>query len=550
MDNSIFAHIQETRIPKFNPLIAEGLAVEHLRNIEKYVDRIMHCAAAGFPKDLVYHGLERCSPTDAYNDITRKKNNRRTYEIAESNVYMVKLMFSFGKEKLPPRYMYLPYVNSGGLMKIRGSLYAISPVIRDTAISNATNSLFLPLTRTKLTFERTIQHFYINGKQINEYVIWSTIYVRSQASVKNQGKPTMRARSTLPHYLFCKYGLVRTFAEFGHANIEVGTANTITPDTHPESDWMVCASTNLKPWGLTGKTVYTGSDIRIAIRKTEWSPMVAGLVAGFFYVVDFFPDRVLPEFIFGLGHEDITVEDETRLWKVLMGHVIFSNEDSEGKLAENIETHMGSLDEYIDIMAKETLASDEVYVDNFYQLMAHIIETFSERIMKSGDSVGSMYGKRLTVLSYVALPITKAAFRLMFKLQSTNKPVLTKDDITNAMNKFLKTELIMSINFEHGEVKPIASSGDNKLFNITQAIVPQTNSTGGNGTKTKASLLDPSKFLHSSLAEVASFLFLQKAEPFGRTRINPTLQIDEHGSILRDPNKLNLIDSVQEKIKR
>ena len=536
MDNTLFSFINETAVPKLNPILANGIVVEHMKQVEGYVDKIFRSASEGFPEGLVYHRMEHCTPNEEYAETVKKKNNKRTYETARSDVYMVKLIFSWRKEVIV-RFMYLPYVRDGGLIYILGALYSISAVLNDTPISVGLNDIFIPLTCAKNTYERTIHHYYINNDLASEFVIWSNFYLKDVEMMKSRGRPTIKANSCLAHYLFAKYGVKETFNRFGHTDIVVGTTDTINSETYPEDKWCVCYST--KP-ALKG----TGSNLALAIKRDEWSPLLAGLVGGFFYVVDLFPDRVLPEYLDG-------TDDELSLWRILLGHVIFATDVSEGKLLVDINIHIEYFDGYIDASARDDLAGAGIIVDNIYQLLAHIIETFPERIMAASNTIGSMYGKRLSVLRYVCLPITKEVFKFMFRLRKmTGKPVTTAMDISNIMNKFLKPDLIMSINRDHGEVKPIASSSDNKAMNITNAIVLQAQSNGIGGAKAKSSLYDPGRQLHASIAEAGSLTHLPKSEPSGRSRANLCAHISPDGMILRDPAKQALIDSVQEKIKR
>src|SRR5690606_38908663 len=153
-----------------------------------------------------YVRMERCTPKEEYAETVKKKNSIRRYEIARSDVYMVKCIFTWREEEKIVRYLYLPFVQDGGLIYILGALYAISPLLTDNAISAGLNNLFVPLTCTKLTFERTIHHFLLNGERASEYIVWSNIYKRKAESIRNQGRPSLRAYSTLAHYLFCKYG--------------------------------------------------------------------------------------------------------------------------------------------------------------------------------------------------------------------------------------------------------------------------------------------------------------------------------------------------------
>lgn len=541
MDQSLFSHISKTQITHFNPLIADGLAVEHLRHAEEYLDSIIRCAAKDLPDGFTYDGMFHCTPEETYAEITRTKNSKRMFEIARSDIYLVKLFFSWEGQRLKPRYLFLPFATRGGLIRLRGALFAICQVLTDKAISEGSNTLFIPLTKAKLTFERLVQNIYVNGSRESIYVIWSKIYSRSKKSLENQGRPTMYVHATLAHYLFCRYGVDETFTRFAKCKVDIGYEDTINSETHPPSEWRICTTTYtsiFKPKGLNKLLAYTPSTIRLAIKHEDWTPMTQGLVGGFFYCVDYFPGRITPDVI-----------NMVELWRVLLGHVIFASNVSEAKLAMDIEPHMESLDSYIDSKAKENLLTDGVAVDDIYELMAHIIDTFNFRIMSSSDSIASMYDKRLTLLRYILSPITYAIFRLVFALKH-NKAVLNANSINVKMNKFIKTSLIMGINYDHGEVRPIMSSSDNMLFNITSAVILQTNSSGLSNSKTKDSLIDPAKFLHASLAEVGSFANIQKSDPSGRGRLNPCVRIDSYGNIVRNKANIALLDSIQEKIKR
>lgn len=534
MDRKLFEILDE-KAPKFNPIVANGLAVEHMRMAEQYIDRIFRCAETGFPEGLKYLGSQRCTPAEQYAEIIRKRNSRRYYEIAHSDIYMMKYLFEFEGEEIK-RYLFLPYVKDGGLITLRGSTFAISPVLTDKAISVGDNSIFIPLTMAKLKFERSIQHFYKDGQRETVYVVWSSLYNRSAKSLRTEGRPKIRAHTTLMHYLFCKVGVTRTFAEYGNADVLVGTSE-INEQTYPKEKWIICSSMQLKPRRLRDK-YYKGSDIRLAIPREQYNAKTASMIGGFFYVVDHFPERIVPDYV-----------DSTRLWKILMGHLIFSGGISEGKLAEDIETHLESLDGYLDEMAKESLREDGVYCEDLYDLFDHIVETFSERVTQAGNSISSMYGKRLTVLRYVLFDITSAIFTFMFRMRNNNRKQLTKKMVVDAMNFILKPDLIMRINHRHGEVNSISSPGDNKIFKITSNLVLQTDSSGPRG-RTRATVTDPTRWLHASVAEVGSYGNLPKSEPSGKGRINPYVNITPDGLIVRKEEYRELLDNIQTKIQR
>jgi hypothetical protein len=542
MDNNLFSYINKKEIVPFNPQVIEGLSVEYMQRVEEYLCACINMLVRDFPQGLKYEGYSVATPEETYREITRRKNNKQQYEIATTDTYMIKLQFSFNGHMFYPHCLFLPFVRKGGLMYIRGALFAVNVVLADRSISVAgPNSLFIPIFKDKITFERLVQNIVVNGQRDSIYVVWSKIYKRSKKSLRTQGKPTMRVNSTLAHYLFAKYGVYNTFRKYGNVEVVVGYEDTINEKNYPTDKWNICWSTKIKPAGLGRQHIYTGSDIRLAIKKTDWNPITSGLIGGFFHGVDHFPDRIQPEY---LGSEH-----ELHLWRVLLGHVIFASVVSEGKLYEDIRPHMESLDSYMDANTQRILAEDGIFVHDFYDFMAHIIESFSDRILKSSDSVASMYHKRLTLLRYIMSPITTALNTWVFALKH-NKFVPTAESIADKLQKIVKTELILSINHEHGEVRPISSSSDNMAFNITTALVMQTNSSGISRSTAKDSLTDPSRYLDASIAEVGQYAVVQKSEPSGRGRINPTFKPDAQGNTIPDPACAELLNSVQEKIRR
>ena len=536
MDKALFAHI-EKQFPKFNERVCNGFAVGEMQHVERYIDRTLRDAEQSFPPGLRYRGFERCTPHEEYAFITAKRHNRQTYELASSDIYLVKYHFEYQGEELKPRYLFLPFVRDGGTITLLGSTFQISPVLADKAISVGIDNIFIPLNRDKLTFRRLVHPFMVDGCRTNAYVVWSAIY---HAKRPSRNMPTQRktidVNASCVHYMFCKYGLTRTFVEFAKADVVVGM-DDITPETYPPDVWRICSSVKLKPRGVKTK-YYTGSEVKLAIRHEHYTPLTESLVAAFFYIADHFPDRVFPEYV-----------DDTNQWIRLMGQVIFASRESEGKLANNVEAHMDSLDDYVDVMSREELHEEGIYVDDIYELFMYVVDNFSALVTTVGSSVASMYDKRLKVLRYVLIDLIKAIFNMTFALKKHSKKQLSKKEINDIMNKELKPELIIRMNRNHPEVSSISSPGDNRIFKMTSNVILQTNSTG-NARSKKSATVEPSKFLHASIAEVGSFTNLPKSEPSGRSRINPYVHLGPNGAIERDPEKIEIIERTQNNIAR
>lgn len=541
MDKALFDHLAGGA-PKFNPAIAEGYALREVKYAAQYIDRVFRCAEQGFPEELKYLDCKRCTPEEEYRQTIRRGGNNRIYEITESNIYMMKFRFSFKEEgmeeKIIERYLYLPYLKDGGLLTLRGSTFAVSPVLADRAFSISSNRVFIPLTIAKVMFERSMSHHFISGDKLETvYVIWSPIHNL------NKGKSSVSGKSTLMHYLFCKVGVTRAFAEYGNCDVVIGEGNEINETDFPPDKWIITSSTRRKPRRLK-VTNYVGSDLKLAIPREQYSPTIACMIGGFFYIVDHFPHRVRAEYV-----------DDTRLWKTLLGHLIFPAGDSEGrrvsegKYVEDIELHLQSLDRYIDEIVKEDLRKSGIYCDDIYGLFMYVIETFSHGTMRDISAAASMYGKKITVLRYLLNDLINNINLFMFRVGGTKKK-LTVSAVESAMNTFLKPNLIMRANNQHGEVNIISSPGDNKVFKITSNLVLQTDTSGGRAGKGKMSVDDPSRWLHASIAEVGSYCNLPKSSPDGRGRINPYVKVDHDGLIERNESHRALLDGVQKMIER
>lgn len=550
MDNALFSHIHKKRTTPFNPIICDGLATSHLALAEQHISTLTRWAMTGCHPDFKFEGISQCTPQEMLQVSLRKDGTRSLFEASDNDLVAVKLIWSWRGDKLMPAYTFLPYSRRGGLTKIRGALFAISPVLVDKSISVGVNSIFIPLNGAKITFFRLSQNVVINDSNESIDVVWAKVYNRSDAALLKQDRKTVNANAVMLHYLLCRYGLLETFKKYGNADIIYGDGpDAINTTKYPADKYVICRSfakeVNLKPKGVLYNDYYP-SDFRIAIPINQWNSTVSSLVGGLYYVIDHFPQRINSD---AIGIDDETVNLEIDLWQLLLAHMIFATDVSEGKLQQDIAPHMRSILTYVDDETRDALITDGIHAEDFFDLIANIIETFSIRVTESAEGLASMYNKRLVILRYLLSPITHAIYTMMYAVKG-GKQIMDRDNLNKCIKHYIKPLLIQSINHKHGEVRSISSSSDNMLFNITSAMVLQTNSSGMTPSKSKSSIGDPSRLLDASIAEVGSYAVVQKAEPTGRGRLNPTVKISATGDILRDESKRQLIDSVQEKIRR
>lgn len=520
--------------PKLNPSIAKGLAVEHMKEVESYIDSVFRSVSTGFPPGLRYLGCRRCDPLEEYAEISRNKNSKCVFDVARSDIYLMEYKFAYNDEPPISRYIYLPFVTTAGTIYLSGSRFVISPILADQVISVGMHNVFVRLLKAKLTFNRISHHYRANGATENIQVAWSKIYNKKANAV--HPKATTSAKTSLVHYLLCKHGFTGMFERYTKCKPILGGEN-ITHEQYPASEWVICESSQIAPKNY--RFHYEASNIRIAIKREEYNIDVQNLVAGFFYVVDHFPSRIRPEYV-----------DDNRLWMVLLGHIIWSGSVSEVKLYSDVGDHIASLDEYMDSVYSHKLKAIGYECADIYQLFYRIISTFTEWMRTADDRVSTMYDKELSVLPFVCYEIVSSINNLYFNLNAAKKKDFTAKKIQTLMNHNLRQGSVFKLTKELGSVTTTSTSGDNMALKITNILTPQSKSTKSSGSKGRAVLADPTKRLHASIAEVGGAWALPKSEPDGRSRVNPTLQISPTGLVLRDPKYIDLLDSIQAKIKR
>lgn len=537
----VLAELVSKDAPALNRSLADGLATDRLKYAEECIDVQMRSVATFFPKDLVYEGFQPCLPNEEYSEITKRKTINRafkyTYNLARSDTYMVKYFFKFKGQPIV-RYISLPFLNQDDTIHINGVKFIISPVLCDRIISVGPQEVFVKLNLAKLKFKTDPVIYVADDQPDIVQLLHSEIYNRTS---KNKELPkNVKAKTTMVHYLFCRYGVHKTFKEFGGFQAIIGNDKTVNIQKYPPSDWVICRSMNeysgTKPrtLSLSRDTIYRPTTLRLAIKREQYTSNAKNYIAGFFYLADHWPDRIKPEYI-----------DDQRIWKQLMGELIWGSTAPLGRLETDAEKHLSSLDNYIDTIMKFKFAEIGIKIDNLYQLFAIIIEHFNDWVLSSGSDVSSVYGKELQVLYYVLGDIVTGINNFYFNLKNAyaKKGDIDLRELTTIMNRTLYTGAIYNLSRtdKHPEVSTINTSSDCKAFKTTAILVPQeTHSKSGNKSSN-----NPTQFLHVSVAECNTYSAINKKDPSGHNRINHCAMIDDKGALLRNPEFKELLDNIQ-----
>lgn len=531
---SLIRKLIDSHSPKMNPILANGVAAHQMRSAVQYLDNTMQSAAKSFPEGLKYEGCRECTPVEEHERIVARCRGRNSYDVAESSFYMIRFDMSFKGEKLNPIYINIPFIpEHDPFITINNSKYYVSPTLNDIVFSVTESSIFVRLLRDRMDFQRLTHHFETLTKKLElTSVIWCPIH---KGRVRN---PFVRGCTTNVHYLLARYGFSDAFKRFA-GYVPIAGGNEINHETYPASDWVIVQSSTISKPKAVRSNDWFRPQIRLAIPKEHYNRDMISMLGGFFYVLDHFPNRMRPEWL-----------DSKRQWKVMLGLLIFSGDKNEGELHENIDEHMRSLDEYLDVFVIQQLKDIGIEADNIYEILALLTRNFTEWSSAASDKITTLYGKELNVNYFLLFRITRHIFSSVFALNQVknSRRTLDKDSIQKIFSRELTVNRIFKITVDNKEVNIPQSPNDSKTFRITSLMIPQSANESSTRAKT-INLDDQSIRLHASLAEVGGYNTMSKNHPDGRHRLNLYADIDDKYKIVRKEKFIPLIDRTQNLIK-
>lgn len=548
-------------MPKFNMDIVDGLACKSLLNAKELVDQRIRCAEKSYPEGFEFIGSYRCHPLEAVRVMatvmSRGDRSVPTSDLAVSDVYLVKYQFAFNGKMLYPRYFYLPAPRRGNLFRILGKEFSMSPVATDPCFSIGPDSVFIRTNRAPITFRYEIgtvtmdrdygaEKPFETGEQLSTDIAYTWVHNRGGINNRTGKSDTIalgRVVTTLPHYLFAKYGMKETFKRFGRCDVTITTVDELKANPPDLKKYCVFESDGVKPSTLKTKVAYSTirSPIALVIPRSQFTPLVQTFVASFFYIVDHFPERT-----------DIEELGGTWLWLLWLGYVLAGDQLGPAKLVENMETHLSNLDDYIDMEAQRMLFEEEALViEDLYELFVYVLQHMSEMLENGSRDIGSMYGKRLVTAPYVLRDIFEQIFLCLFEIINNRKRKHGVDDFNKILGKYFMPTKIFDL--RKTSIKPFMSSvstpGDNLIPKIVSRLVMQSQ-TSGQRKPQNINVNDPQSHLHSSSMETGNHTLLPKNGPLAKNTANMTMDLDANFTIRKKESMAAVVEHIDEAIRR
>ena len=576
--NKILRKCVDQYCPKLSKVAIDGTIKMLFRNALDYLDDVFKSSMRELDSNinLVYVGYEEMSPEQVY-AFNFVDNQNNSYDIAHSDVYGVYFIFQFNGEMFK-QPMLMPYCQDGNVMTLTGTKYVVSPVLSDTVISPKQSEIFVRLLKKKVRFIKNNRNISINDQIIRQPMISVNMF----ASNTTTSAPLGQIECPVTLYLLAKYGLYGTFSiyigrevkkalnrdlTFGEGKDILFTNRELTKEDYEKYNVYesILRGKNELPPGV--KKLFLDVDVEPHLTKVlvnkeiETTSFIKYLISGLIYILDAFP--YTSKHIVNIIKNGNSLQEEINAWRFILGQVMHKGNFTTLRLGMEVENTMRHLDTCLDTQIENKLRDVGVFVSNFYDLLAYILNNYTQLTITEGEYNANLENKYIDVMYYIffdhIVSINKTIKSLNKKLLKSkldkNVTVIGAHEVKESFKDEFKYYRIF--NLLKGGLKSTRSlclkaadyTGDIKYAKCTVILEDQSR---GEGVKTPLieKFPDVCKTIKGEDMWLGSIFNLIKKVPSGRLRMNAYLQYDPvSGQILiPDDIKAN-IDEVNNKLK-
>ncbi len=488
-------------VPEWNERLCEGLATTELENLPEYINTVMHCAFDDAISDFRYAGYRMATPKEQLAEMVRPRRNKHQLEMTRSDMAMYRFDFMFKDMRLKTQYLYIPFSSPGGTCVIKDTKFVFSPTITDNLFSVSKDMIFMPVTRSRITFRREPYCFLADNVSTPVDIYWARLHHTKKDDFAKNRLPQ------LMHYMFCQYGVTGGFKFMGFDTV-VGDEDTLNEVDFPREDWIICGSSGIRP-RVRGLSGFTATTTKLAVRRDQYCREFQSMAASLFYILDncYDMDWMRPE-----------IMEDTNAWKRLLTRFIWKNADPREAL-EEVETHLLTLNQYLDVLVKRKLMSANIMAKDFYELLRYIMLNFSDMVI--GNDPGSVIGKQLTVVPQIAFSTVIMIFNLMFALRRMDPSRMRESTINDMMNRNFNQFTMMRLPGSSPAVSYVESASDSLPFKTTGIVHRPTRSSDSQANPTQ----EEENFLNPEFHHIHSVRLVTKSSPPATGRLNPNANI-------------------------
>lgn len=543
--NDILAGIMEEDAPKFNQDVVLNMGTRMLKDMVPFLDNLIRENMESATPKLKYHGIRVLKPDEAYKTLVGNGSTRPTYDTSRSDLFKVELMFTYNGERIPDRYLFLPYASTGGIIHFSNTKYHLVPVLTDTVITPNEDGIFVRLLKNKLKFERINRNIYLNDTKYSANIIHGNINFKPSTSKSQAKTPVVVAPIGL--YIISEMGVKEAFKRYSNVDVKITTGEISETD---KETYDVYRSTKNKPVKLNIRGTYTGHDLKILVPKENDDVYTTEMAAAIIYALDIFPNHAEEINTVVNGND---VETEKRYFKILLGKLVFGNEFSVQRLYNDIDERIGHIRSYIDSSIQNRLSEVDIHVEDFFDLLAYLMRTFSIWLLNSKIHNNNVFNRYFDVKYYIGYPIIIGLNKTVFDItkRSTSKN-MTMKEITQLFNKPLSARKIFKVVSSSGtniSLQLVDYCGDTWYPKITSVTALQEQAAKGVDKGKQTVFPQNTQKITGADAFAGSFFYLPKKSPTPKVRCNPFMKVNlRTGRLAPDEHDKKVIEALDIKL--
>lgn len=503
--------------PKYNEYLLRGFMAEQIDRAADFVDVMFGEAVKLFCGLITYKRYEVFTPERR---AEYELNTQKGCRITTSDLALIDYIFEYDKREysIP---LYIPYLRND-VITIKDTIYVLQRSVKEQTFSRNKKGVTIKVIRQPIRFYNNkpfrLESLTDTWSQ-NELVATTIIY-----QVKRTNKRKF-PDETIILYLLCKFGLVATMTRVGLTTEDFAFVTDILGDT--EEYRYFAAKYSKKKHGAT---------LFLKIRKEKLKEYrVSRFAASLLYI---FTHQAFQK------HQVEDLYDPTgQAFRAMLGRILHGTSFNELQCKKKVDTHIASLDTYLDPITKNRLQSYDIDVNDIYDLLFYVFLEIDKLVQVSHTD---LYTTRIdyieellveTIIKWVYLKWYEVVKRLVGNRGEIDPKKLNDVEVKKILR--IKDSLISNLGTSRVVQMNPPVYGDNILVGwLIQKMRLSGLSQSGR------MINSPDHQFHPSQVAVESILSFSKSSPGAAGSINPYLEIKPNGSVIR-PDFADEIDELK-----
>lgn len=523
-------------LPKFNPDTLFHARQDRIDEIPAVLDMAFTEAAKLYGDDVKHHGHRIMTPEEVIAYEVANPKYSSYVDVTRTEMVPAEFIHSYKGEEFRT-LMYLPYITEDSII-INGSRYYLMFALTDKVFYHIEkdHGIGIKVLRAQLRFSRNMRCGFLTtkGRRYSDHIVIAKIHLRKYKYVADD------IRTALILYPLVRYGLRGTMEKYGIDPDHVSICNF---DDQEDPNWdhfCIRPSVDGKP-GLYLRVHQEVLDAQYDHSRRLQIRVIVALM----YILMYFDKCKNTIYTDNVELVKYLMDDPANMiYQTILGKTVYGiNYETEAQVVGFANSHLNSLDTYIDPETKRKLRAIGVECRDIYDLIHYVDTHIDEYVVNYFPS--NIYNKQLNVLDLVLGNLTRGIFNKVYKHTNNRKggrPFETKEIASSfrigckALAKLYKCNGVIASN--------PSQYNDNWLLTVgarKKRATFATTSDGIGGGKAKKSggdinlIHDAAHRLHSSMLYVESASRTQNTDPTIGGTINPFCPFDEFGSIVKAP---------------